>query len=526
MSLRDTTLPLSPAKEPIAERPQTFEGIRSDRDSLAGKTISGLGWSLGTQALKQGFQFVITVFLARLLTPREFGLVAMVIVFSGFASLFNDLGFGAALVQRREVEERHYCSVFWMNVMFGVVLGGLLAASSPLIARFYHEPRLIPVTVLISLCFPIGSVAIVQRSRLTRQMDFRSLGLIDIVNVTISGFIAIMMGWLGFGVWSLVCQILCLAIFEVIGLWLASDWRPSMSFDRASIGELLEFSSNLTGFTVINYWYRNGDNLLVGKFFGGAALGIYSRAYNLMLLPLSQITYVVSKVMFPALSRLQDDKDRIKNIYLRSIAMIALVTFPMMMGLLVIADHFILAIYGPKWSGVIPILRVFCILGMVQSVYSTIGWIYQSQGRTDWMFRWGIFSACLSIMAMGLGVWLGSPLAIAACLTVVGIVLLPPGFDIPGKLIRVTKRDVAQSVSGVSICAAAMAFSVWILEVVLPSGWSQWAYLGLETSFGAVVYFLLIHFSRLTPYLEFREIMARQIDTAFNLSTASSSPRS
>ena len=480
-------------------------------ENLTRRTISGLGWSLGAQILRQSAQFLIAVLLARLLSPSEFGLVAMVVVFSGFASLFNDLGFGPALIQRQDIEERHYSSVFWVNLGFGIAIAALLAGASPLIARFYKQPRLIAVTMLISLCFPINSLGLVQKAKFTRQMDFRSLGLVDVGNVVVSGLVAGFLAWRGFGVWSLVAQMLSLAIGEVVGLWLLSDWRPRALLDRSAIRDLFGFSSNLTGFTAINYWYRNGDNLLVGKFFGSVALGVYSRAYNLMLLPLSQITYVVSKVMFPALSRMQSDKARVRDVYLRSIAMIALVTFPLMLGLLVVADHFIIAIYGSAWSGVIPILRVYCILGMAQSVYSTVGWIFQSQGRTDWMFRWGLFSAVVSIAAMALGVWLGSPMAIAICLTAIGLLLLPPGFGIPGRLIGITLRDIARSLSSVTGCAAIMAVSVWVLGLCLPRGWSNLVFLSVEVPFGAAIYTLLVHLFQLPAYLEFREILMRQL---------------
>ena len=492
----------------------TKELIADHDGNVAQKTISGLSWSLNAQLLRQISQFLTTVFLARLLAPAEFGLVAMVIVFSGFANLFSDLGFGPALIQRHEIEDRHFCSVFWVNVAFGVLLSGLLAGAAPIIARFYKEPRLTPIVMLVGLCFPINALGLVQKAILTRRMDFRALGLIDFSNVTLSGIIAIVLAWRGFGVWSLVCQMLCMTIFEVFGLWWFCRWRPRIFFDRSAIRELFGFSSNLTGFTAINYWYRNGDNLLVGKYFGSAALGIYSRAYNLMLLPLTQITYVVSKVMFPALSRLQHDKARVKSIYLRSIAMMALVTFPLMLGLLVVADHFILTIYGNAWAYVIPILRIFCVLGMAQSISSTAGWIYQSQGRTDWMFWWGIVCALLSIGAMILGIYLGSGIAVAACLTAIGIVLALPGFSISGKLIGMTLRDVAQSTWSVFACAAAMACSVWALGVFLPPTWPHWAYLSVEVPFGALVYFLLVHVSRLTAYQELRGIVIQQLRPA------------
>jgi PST family polysaccharide transporter len=230
-----------------------------------------------------------------------------------------------------------------------------------------------------------------------------------------------------------------------------------------------------------------------------------------MLLPLNQITYAVSKVMFPALCRMQGDTARAKAIYLRSIAMIALVTFPLMLGLLAVADHFILAVYGPVWAGVIPILRIFCVLGLVQSVSSTVGWIYQSQGRTDLMFWWGTVWALLSIGAMLLGVWLGSSTAVAACLTVMGLLLTFPGFGIAGNLINMAIRDVAQATWRVLACATAMACSVCILEAALPSGWSHRQRLSAEVPFGILVYALLVHLSRLAPYQELRAILTARL---------------
>jgi O-antigen/teichoic acid export membrane protein len=470
---------------------------------------------VGFQALTQGSQFLVAVFLARLLTPKEFGLLAMVTVFSGFANLFNDLGFGPALVQRQRVEERHYTSVFWLNVAIGCTLMAVFAATSPLVARFYAEPRLIPIMSVIGTCFAITALGLVQRVILTREMDFRALGLIDFAALTVSGILAITLAIRGFGVWSLVWQGVSISILQVIGLWWVSSWRPKVLFDPTVIRELFKFSSNLTAFTAINYWYRNGDNLLVGKFFGSAPLGMYSRAYNLMLMPLNQITFVVSKVMFPALSRIQEDKARVRSIYLRSIAMIALVTFPLMSGLFVVANHFVLAIYGPPWAGVIPILRVFCILGMFQSI-STGGWIFQSQGRTDWMFWWGTISAFLSIGAMLVGVWLGSPMAVAVCLVVIGILLTPPSFILSGKLIGMSLGDVVRSAWGVLACAAAMACTVWALGVSLPSSWSHWAFLSLEVPFGMAVYGLLIHCTQLAPYRELRTIAIQQIRAALS----------
>ena len=223
----------------------------------------------------------------------------------------------------------------------------------------------------------------------------------------ISGVVAITAALMGLGVWSLVVQALTLSSTRAVLLWIASDWRPRWILDRRAIRDLWGFSSNLAGFNALNYWVRNADNFLVGKFVGPAGLGIYGRAYNLMLMPLAQISWVLSRVMFPVLSRMQSDTARVKQGYLRAIGVIGLVTFPIVTGLFAVAEPFVLTVFGPRWESMVPIVQILCLAGLSQSVGTTTGWIYQSQGRTDWMFRWGLASSAVTLVAFGIGILWG-----------------------------------------------------------------------------------------------------------------------
>lgn len=502
---------MSAILQEIGQQQVAEAGIAVADPNLSQKTISGLGWTLSTQVLNQGSRFVISVILARLLVPADFGLLGMVLVFTGFATLFSDFGFSQSLIQRRKIEERHRSSVFWLSVMIGFVLAALTVGCAPLVARVYRDSRLIPVMTLIAVSFPLASLSVVHRALLSREMRFRALGLIDFASTLTTGIIGIALAVRGFGLWSLVWQQILIYVAMAFGVWWALKWRPHLILNLSAVKELLGFSANLTGFSVINYWSRNADNMLVGRYLGSAPLGIYSRAYNLMLLPLSQVTWVVGKVMFPALSKLQSDKARVKNIYLRTVSIIGLITFPLMLGLLAITDHFVLALYGPAWAELIPVLRVFCVLGMMQAVTSTVGLIFQSQGRTDWMFWWGSFSGGLSIVGIIAGVWMRSLTAIAAFLLLVAILLLVPNFRIAGRLVSMSAREAVKSVAGVTICACTMAALVWLLGQVLPSAWPHWLYLAVQVPFGMAVYALLIHSFRLAPYLELRSQMLRQV---------------
>lgn len=478
---------------------------------LRQQTVSGVGWTSFTQFSKQGMQFLISVVLARILSPEDFGLVGMVLVFTGFAALFGELGFGAALVQRDFLEERHYSSIFWLNLIFGILLTGLISLLAPVIANFYDEPRLVPLTTIIAINFLVSSLGIVQTAILNRNMAFRLIAIVETISVTIAGGVAVFLAWSGFGVWSLGWQLVITTFIMVIGFWLVNDWRPKFLFDWQAIKELLGFSSNLLGFNAFNYWSRNADNLLIGRFLGSGELGIYTRAYTTMLLPISQVTNVLSRVMFPALSKVQHDKARVKRIYLRSIAMIALLSFPMMMGLFVLAEPFILTVYGSKWERVISVIQILSLVGMVQSIVATVGWIYQSQGRTDWMFKWGLLVGSLGVLSFIFGIILGTVEAVALAYAAVNLLLLYWNFSIPGKLIDMKFSEVVASLIGVLGCAFAMAGLVWGMGLLLPANWPPWAHLMLQASFGFISYGLLVHFLQIPAYVEARTLLLEQL---------------
>ena len=479
--------------------------------SLRQKVISGIGWSFGARVGQYAIGFVITVTLARLLTPSDFGLVAMVTVFAAFAALFGDMGLGAAIIQRQDIEERHLSSTFWLNIGAGLFIAAIIAACSPLIAWFYGQPILIPLTILISLNFIISSVSIVQNALLSKNMEFRRLAAINIAAITVSGGISIAMALIGFGVWSLVANSLLTAAITAAIMWHLSDWRPKLVCDFQAIRELFGFSANLMGFRIVNYWASNIDNLLIGKYVSSAALGVYSRAFELMLLPVNQLSWMLSRVMFPALSVIQDDKEKIKEIFLRANRAIALLSFPMMSGLLVVAKPFILAIYGEKWEEVIPILQIFCFLGLPRSVGTTLGWIYLSQGRTDLQFIWGgLFSGLVRIAAIIIGLrWGAIGVAVALVLSRY-LIIWYPAWAIAGRLINLTFAEMVKNLDSTFYCSAAMATGVFAAGFVLPMEWAHWVRLLVQVVFGIALYGVLIHLFRIRAYCELRELAAEQ----------------
>lgn len=477
--------------------------------SLRQQTISGIGWSTVGSVGKQGSQFILSVILARLLTPEDFGLLGMVIVFTGTSTIFNDLGFGIALIQKKSIGEQHLSSVFWLNLGMGLLLTAVGLLLAPLIASFYSEPRLLPLIRIASSSFFIGALGIVQKNIFSRNMQFRVLAIIDLLAVLFSGSIAIGMALSGFGVWSLIGQLLCTTGLRTFLLWIYSHWHPRFIMRWQAIIELWSFSSNLLGSQLLNYGIRNIDYLLIGRFVGSVGLGIYTRAYTMMLLPTNQITAAVGRVMFPALSQIQDDLPKVKHIYLYANRIIALLTMPLMFGLLVVAKPFVLTLLGSKWEAVIPVLQILCLIGIRQPLSSTVGWIYQSQGRTDLMFRWSILAFVVTTVFFFVGVRWGV-IGVATAYMIGNYLIWYPAIEIPGRLIDMSFKEFIMNVAGIFGCALGMALVVWLLGTRFPSEWPNWFQLLIQVAIGSVVYISLIHIFRVRAYGEAKSLLLEQ----------------
>jgi O-antigen/teichoic acid export membrane protein len=474
--------------------------------SLRQVTIAGLGWSGVARAGQQALDLGFLVCLARLLRPDDFGLVAIVLMFAQFAQLFADLGFGAAVVHHRGLEPRHLSSVFWLNVAGGALLAAIMAAGSPFLASWYGDPRLLGLGVATSSSFLLASVAVVQQSWLNRAMRFREVATIEVGAVMVAGFASVAAALAGWGVWSLVIRLLVFLATRAALLWTVSDWQPEFSFEVRSLRDLAWFSGNLLGFNVVNYWIRNFDYLLISKVVGSAGLGVYSWAYRIMLLPTAQVTQVVQQVMFPALSQIQDDRGRVKRVYLDMAGVVGLTTIPFAAGVFVVARRLILVALGTRWSEVAPILQILCFVAIKQPVGSITGVLFQSQGRTDLMLRWGLLAGACNITGFLVGIRWGIT-GVAVAYAVVSYLLWYPSIVIPGKLVDLGFGELLRSLSGIFVCSVLMALGMWFVGVLVPQQWGDAGGLGLQVACGVTVYGVLVHGFRLRPYVRAREVL-------------------
>ncbi len=363
--------------------------------SLRQKTIAGLSWSAVAQGGKQLSQFIITVILARLLAPTDFGLLGMAMVFTGFIAIFSELGLSGALIQKQNADEGHYSSAFWLNVLVGVVLTIGFIFAAPVIAAFYRRPELESILVVLAFNFLLSSFTIVQQAILTKNMDFKALMVRDLAAVIAAGIAGIFFAYRGFGVWSLVIQLFVFTCVNNILLWSCSSWRPKWVFRLESLKDIFHFSSHMTGFQIVNYFARNVDSLLIGRFLGSQALGYYTLAYKLMMFPIQNFTWVLNKVMFPAFSMIQRELEKVRINYLKMIKTVTLIAFPVMAFLFIAAPDLIVLLYGERWKEAVPLVQIFCFCGMIQAIGSSGGVVYLSQGRADVQFKMSVVSIFL-----------------------------------------------------------------------------------------------------------------------------------
>ncbi len=401
-------------------------------------------WSSLSQILRQISQIITSIILARLLAPEDFGLLGMALVFISLVAVFNNFGIGSVIVQKQDLDDGNMSSIFWFSLLIGFLALLIIMAAAPFIAIFFSQSALVPIISVMSLNFIFISLSTVQNSILLKNLKLKKLTFLEVFSTVFSGVLGVSLAFLGYGVWSLVWQSIALNLVYAILLWITNDWTPKLHFDWKDIKSIINFTGNLSGFNLLNYFSRNADKLLIGKFLGATALGYYTVAYTLMLYPLTNISSVLSKVMFPALSQIQHDYSKFRSFYLKSTKYIAFITFPMMLGLFAIADEFVLIVYGEKWAPVIFLIKVLSIIGLVQSIATMVGNIYLSKGRTDWMFRWSILASTIAVGAIFIGLRWGID-GVAVSYAIASILLTYPNFAVPFKLIDLRFTDFVLS---------------------------------------------------------------------------------
>lgn len=376
---------------------------RESSKDLRSQAARGVVWTGGGQLIRQLVQVGGQLALVRLLVPDDFGVLGMALFFVGIGQLLADFGVGSAIVQARSDDRVMLSSCFWLNVVIAAALTVVVLTISPLIAIYYKREDVGPIVSVLSLNLLLAGVMVVPTALLNRDMRFADLARSQVVGSLAGALVAISLAFSGAKVWSLVAQPLVGSTVSLLWAWRATGWLPSMQFSWQQVKPIARFSFALLGTNLVGYANRNADSLLIGRFLGASPLGFYSMAIQLMLYPLQQVSSVIVRVLFPTLVQLKDDLPRLRSAYVKAVGAIALVTFPLMGGLFALADDFVQILFGASWFEMIPVLKVLCWVGMLQSIGTTVGTIYLSTGNPSAALRVTLIGAPILIGGMAIG---------------------------------------------------------------------------------------------------------------------------
>jgi len=375
--------------------------------NIKDKTVKGLFWSLIDSAFGQGLQFIFGIILARILSPAEFGLIGMMTFFLVIAQTFIDSGFTSALIRKPKCTQEDYSTVFYFNIVGSFFLYAVLFYSSKTIASFYQEPQIELLIKVMGLSIIINAFAIVQRTILTKNINFKLQTKISIIASIISGAIAIWMATTGFGVWSLVGLALSRFFVTTVLLWIFMHWIPALIFSKKSFNELFSYGSKLLLSSLINTSFTNIYTLIIGKYFSVIHLGYYTRAKQFTDLPSNNLNSIVGRVTFPVLSTIQHDKVIFKDKYKKIVTSSMFISFTLMFGLAAVAESLVITLIGEKWRPIIIYLQLLCFAGSLYPLHSLNLSILKIYGRSDLFLRLEIIKIFLIIPFVYFGIKYG-----------------------------------------------------------------------------------------------------------------------
>ena len=447
-------------------RDKYFETSKVQSD-LKDKSIRGGLFTISGQMGAFAVQLVSSITLARLLTPNDYGLIGMSVVLMNFATLFRDMGLNMAVIQKKDVTHNQVSTLFWLQLGICIILGILVALTAPLIAWFYGEPRLVMVTLVLSITFVLSGLNLQYSALLARQMRFGMLSIIRISGALVGMICAITAACLGWQYWALVVQMVLPLALATVLYRVMCRWRPSLPQKNTGIRGFLRFGGHLTGFNMLNYFSRNADKILIGKYLPIEQLGFYNKAYELLMLPLRQVRDPVYTVAIPALSRVQDDPVRYKRAFMSFQEKMCLVMIYPIAILTVGSDWIIEFVLGAKWLPASEIFSWLSITAILQALLSGLGLLFISQGRTKEMFALGLFDSITTVASFTVGIRWGV-IGVAKLYFISSLIKTPICIWYAGRRGHVSAKEIVRSISPFAVSVIILTGFLYALRMTLP----------------------------------------------------------
>lgn len=366
-------------------------------DNTAKQAAGGLMWSAIERFATQGVQFLLNIIIARVLLPSDYGLIVMLSIFMAIAQTFVDSGFGNALIQKNNRTQTDYSTVFYTNIAISIVCYAILYFSAPAIAAFYKEPQLVSIARWLGLTLPLSALSIVQRAKLTIEMNFKTQAKASLASVVVGGFLGFALAYYGYGVWAIVAQNITSTLLGSLLLWVYAHWRPSLIFSGDSFRSLFAFGSKLLLSGLLHTIYVNMYSLVIGKFYKASQAGLYNRAYSLAQFPSSNITSIITRVVYPLQCKIQDDPVKLKASFEQYIRLSAFIVFPLMALLAVLARPLIETVLTDNWLQAADLLSILCVAYMIYPILVLNNNVLNVRGRSDYFLKAEVIKKILSV---------------------------------------------------------------------------------------------------------------------------------
>ena len=445
------------------------------RSDLKSRAVRGSKITIIAQVARVFLQLGSTAVLARALTPRDFGLVAVVISITGFVTLLKDGGLAYSTIQSQSLGPREVSTLFWINVASSLVLIIVMVAIAPWIARFLNEPALFGITVGITSSMIFGALSTQHQALLSRQMRVVELASIDIGAFTVAILAALTMAYGGYGYWSLVGMLLVQSAAACSLLWWRVDWRPGKPELTDEAKAMLRFGGNMAGFNIVSYAARNVDNLLIGWYWGATLLGLYNQAYRLALTPIRQINDPLTRVVVPTLSRLTAEPNAYRRYFLQVVSAIAYITMPLAAFLIVFAEYIVRMLLGLQWLAATAMFKALALAAVLQPMLNAMGWLYVTSGRADRLLRLGVATSTAFVVGFAIALPFG-PQAVAWSFSLVVCVSLVPAINhactgtgvATGDVLRAMLAPIVLSATFAAVAASSLAFgNAWFVDRIV-----------------------------------------------------------
>jgi len=470
--------------------------------SLKDKTVKGVGWSAADSLLGQGVTFIVGLVLARILSPSEYGLIGLTTIFITVFNAIIDSGFSQAVIRKKDANNDDYNTMFITNMVLSVIMFFVLFFGAPAIARFFERPELVSLTRVMGGILIINALSITQNTVLTKRIDFKTKTKASLISAILSGVIGITMAYMGFGVWALVGQQITKQLVNTICLWIFNKWWPNFRFSRQSFRYMWGFGWKLLASNLIDNIWNQLYQVVVGKFYSPATLGQYSRSKEYASLFSSNLHSIVSRVSFPVLAEIQDDKSRLKGAYRRIIKTTMFVTAVCMISMGAVAEPMIYCLIGPQWHQAATFLPLICISMSLYPLHAINLNMLKVQGRSDLFLTLEIVKKIIAIGPICLGIFVDIYWMVAGTV-VTGFISFFLNSHYSGKMLGYSSwmqlKDIAPSYG----IAFLVALSVYFLKY-LPI--SNWIILPIQIIVGILVFLSVCEITKLQEYIEMKEI--------------------